>query len=415
MEQDRPSAETPLWTRLPGMRSLASRRRAAGGPRHDLIVLDDTFPHLLSAFRICEFNEYLEAFPRSAVYSTGRGFACFGDSRSFPEVLEDYARRYPQLAGRVNSYSTGLGLNGHLATMVFLNNALKFLEPLERNGIPFVFTLYPGGGFDLDQPRSDTRLRRILRSRQFRKVIATQKITRDYLLERAWCDPADIEYIYGGTFPAMSGAAARVPRRRYGHRKDTFDICFVAHKYMPGGADKGYDVFVAAAKILASRHPQTRFHVVGQFDRSDADVREIEERLQFYGPRTTDFFPDFYAGMDIILSPNAPFMRGPGVFDGFPTGCCIEAGLCGVAVFCTDSLSLNPGFEDGREIVLVSRDPAEISAKLEDALRDPEDLYRLAERGREAFARVFDLREQMKPRMRILSHLTARLPDHRTR
>jgi HSP20 family molecular chaperone IbpA len=78
-------------------------------------------------------------------------------------------------------------------------------------------------------------------------------------------------------------------------------------------------------------------------------------------------------------------------------------------------LSLNPGFEDGREIVLVSRDPAEISAKLEDALRDPEDLYRLAERGREAFARVFDLREQMKPRMRILSHLTARLPDHRTR
>jgi glycosyltransferase involved in cell wall biosynthesis len=414
MQHEPRPQELRFWTRLPGIRALAGRRPGARGLRQDLLILDDVFPHLLSAFRIIEFNHYLETFPRSAAYSTGRAFPCLLEFRGFQAVLEEYATLHPDLAERVMPFDPEPRLSADLAYMVFLNNAWHFLEAIERARIPFVFTLYPGGGFDLDQPQADARLKKVLTSRQFRKVIVTQKVTRAYLLDRAWCDPADIEYIYGGTFPAAVYRAARVPRRRRGDHKDTFDISFVAHKYMPGGADKGYDVFLAVAKILASRHPETRFHVVGPFGPSDADVHGLENRLRFYGPRTTGFFPDFYAGMDIILSPNAPFLRGPGIFDGFPTGCCIEAGLCGVAVFCTDPLGLNPGFEDGRDITLISRDPEDISAKIEHALAHPDDLAGMAERGRETFARLFDFHGQIEPRTRILSSFAAGSLHHGT-
>jgi glycosyltransferase involved in cell wall biosynthesis len=392
---------------LPGMRKWLRLLPAGGRARHDLILLDDVFPHLLSAFRIVEFNAYLTAYPASMAYSTGRGFACLNETRAFPDVVEDYERRHPALSGRVAAFESNRSLAADLACLVFLNNARSFLGTLESNRIPFVFTLYPGGGFDLDQPRTDEALRLVFGSRCFRSVLVTQTVTRDYLLARSFCDPGQIEFAYGGAFPAGFYRDSAVPKRLYGRDKRTLDLCFVAHKYMPGGRDKGYDIFVAVAKALAGSHPEMRFHVVGPYDASDLDVADLGDRIRFYGSRSTDFFPDFYAGMDIILSPNVAFLRSPGQFDGFPTGCCIEAGLCGVAVFCSDPLRLNFAFEDGREIVIVPGDARETAARIEAAVGQVETLYQLAERGRQAFARVFGESAQMEPRLRLLARFLA--------
>ena len=107
---------------------------------------------------------------------------------------------------------------------------------------------------------------------------------------------------------------------------------------MPRGVDKGYDRFIATARILRGRHPEVRFHVVGNFTEEDVEITDLHDCITFYGHRFTPFFPDFTRRMDIILSPNIPFMFKPGAFDGFPTGCCIEAALCGTAVFASDEL-----------------------------------------------------------------------------
>jgi glycosyltransferase involved in cell wall biosynthesis len=380
-----------------GNRFLTKRQRRR------LVILDDIFPHLLSAFRIAEYNAYLANYSDTVVYSTAASFRAIGETRSFCEVVNEYTNCYSMFKGKALEFDSQRSLQGQFAYFVFLQNARTFLEVLERDQLPFVFTLYPGGGFKLNQDDSDATLRRVCSLPNLQKVITTQKISHDYLIDRQFLSPEKVEFIYGAVFPSNRLASRAVAKKYYRKDKDTFDICFVAHKYMEKGLDKGYDVFVEVAKLLSETHADIFFHVVGAFDQSDIDVNEVGDRIRFYGPRHTDFFPDFYSRMDIILSPNVPFVLLPGAFDGFPTGCCIEAGLSGVAVFCTDPLRQNVSFQDGEEIVIIPRDVQEICDTVNRYYHHCDDLYRLARQGQTVFKKVFALEAQMKPRLRILT------------
>lgn len=387
---------------------LMENLRSRGEKRACPVILDDIFPHLYSAFRIAEFNVLLRHFPGARVHSSARSFNALGEKRGFKAVRDEYEQRYPDLRSRVIPFHRRRDFRGSFAYLVFLENAYWFLRTLKNYRVPFVITLYPGGGFRLEQEESDRKLREVLSSSLLTKVIVTQKVTREYLLDRGYIDPARIDFVYGGVFPSDVLAGGVPDKRRYPEEKKTFDVCFVAFKYMRMGLDKGYDVFVAAAKELGRTCPDIRFHVVGPFDASDIDVSDLEGRLRFYGSRNTDFFPRFYQEMDVILSPNVPHVLFPGAFDGFPTGAGIEAGMSGVAVFCTDPLRQNIHFRDGEDIVIVSRDPEEIASRIRKFRDDPEALYRLSARGRESFRTVFNIRAQMEPRIRILSECMTR-------
>jgi glycosyltransferase involved in cell wall biosynthesis len=373
-----------------------------------LAILDDAFPHLLSPFRIAEYNAYLEEWKDAAVFSTASSFPLLRETRGFKEVLDEYASRYPQFKGRIHSFDGNSDLEDRLVYMMFLNNTSFYLDVIHAYNVPFVFTLYPGGGLELEQDESDEKLRRVCSSPNLQKVIATQKVVHEYLLDKKFCDPEKIEFIYGGVYPSSLLARHEVAKSYYKKDKDTFDVSFVAHKYMERGADKGYDVFVESAKLISRRHEDAFFHVVGSFDETDVDISGLQDRITFYGTRPTEFFPGFYSRMDAIISPNAPFLLAPGAFDIFPLGTCIEAGSCGVAVFCTDPLGQNVAFEEGEEIVIVPRDAEMISETVSWYHEHPEALGELSERGREAFRRVFDIEAQMKPRLRILSELMGR-------
>ena len=361
-----------------------------------LIILDDLFPSLATAFRIAEINAILSHFPSAVAYSS------WPSRRGF----HNYAASYPRLARRVRRFSALRRLRGSAAYVVFLHNVFGFLEKIEEAHLPFIFELYPGGGFYLNEPASDAKLRRVFESPLFRKVIATQRITRDYLLEKKLCDEHKIEFIYGGVLLSDSLSDIRNHRARYGSEKETIDICFVAEKYMLSGADKGYDRYIECAHILCRRYPQTRFHVVGNFTQGDLDVRALGDQITFYGFRFTPFFPQFYSRMDIILSPNIPFVLCPGKFDGFPTGGCVEAALCGTAMFVTDELGMNEQrFRDGEEIVIISREPKEIAEAIEEYISNPGRLASLGQNGQRAVRRFFSLEAQMPPRFRVLSDL----------
>jgi len=376
---------------------------AHDAPSPRLLIFDDIFPQMLSAFRIAEYGAYLEHFRDARVYSTATAFKTVGEKRPFDEVVLDYENHYPQLRNRVFKYSWRQDMRGGLVYTVFANNAFRFIPVAERHQTPFVFTLYPGGGFLLNNFESDRRLRRVFSSRSFRKVIATQQITRDYLVEQGLCPPDRIEFIYGGVLPSRLLAHPNLEKQRFPANKRTFDICFVAHKYTPRGTDKGYDIFIEAANRLAQTCQDMRFHVVGSFGPNDIDVSAMGDRIRFYGSQYTDFFPGFYATMDIILSPNRAFGIYPGNFDGFPTGGCVEAGLCGVALVCTDPLQQNIKFQDKKEIVIVPPDAREICAEIEWFYHHPDSLYELSALGQQAYRNAFDVEAQMKPRLELLS------------
>lgn len=385
---------------------LAGRLLDPPPPEERLVVFDDMFPCLQSSVRVTEFSTYLESFPTCRVFSTGTALSEGEHRTTFSGAVREYARWYPQLADKALRYHPFADFRGKAAYAVFLDNAVSFLPAIERHGLPFAFTLYPGGGFRLRDKTSDDKLRRVCASPLLRKIIVTEPLIRDCLIGYSFCHPSLVEMVFGAVLPTDYLVSALPPRKRKGVHKDTFDVCFVAPGGAPAGADRGLDLFVEIARPLAAAHPDMRFHVVGTPARREAGTVP-EGQLLFHGSRTREFFPAFYAGMDIILSPNASPHDGGGAFESFPTTACAEAAICGAAVMCTDELKQNTHFKDGAEIVVVPRDTAAIAARIEALYADYRGLLQLAERGCRAFRHTYSLTSQMAPRLRVISQLLA--------
>src|SRR5438876_12311623 len=64
-------------------------------------ILDDSFPHPQSGFRLTEFNAYLEQFPESRLYTSGMGLPWLREDRTLMEVLDEYFRAHSSFKERV--------------------------------------------------------------------------------------------------------------------------------------------------------------------------------------------------------------------------------------------------------------------------------------------------------------------------
>ncbi len=359
----------------------------------NIAILDDFFPNLTTGFRIAEFNYYLEKFSNCEIFV-----------HRYDDHYPQYAATYPQYKDKVKSFLQfdWTGQSYSLFYTVFLSNAAQFCYAYELFNKPFIFELYPGGGFWFNDAEVDAKLRKAFSSPLFRKVIVTQKIIYDYIVNQGFVTPDKVAYIYGlVTYPEYFHTT--IQKQYFGKDKNTFDICFMAHKYMPFGVDKGYTIFIETCKKLLRAANNIRFHVVGNFERSEVDVNELGSNIAFYGLKDKTFFPDFFSKMDIIVSPNLPYVLIPGKnIDGFPTGCCIDAGLHNVAVFCTDQLNMNEHFKHKEDIFIITPDAETISRNILEYYHDPAELYRLSEQGQAKFREVFDFDKQMKARTAVI-------------
>lgn len=379
---------------------------AGDGSSFNLAVFDDSFPCDLSAFRYQEFCMYLERVKNTHVFSTGDLFYQLETSESFPEAIEKFGAEYPDFASCVSVFDPYLRVDANLAYCVFLHLAETFLPFFEKNKLPFIFTLYPGGGFRIEDPACRDRIKSICSSEWFRGVITTQPLVTSYLLDNSLCPAEKITEVIGVVLPELFEDSGWLDKKLYGVEKTRIDICFVAHKYTPEGEDKGYDIFIECAKRLAPKHPNIVFHVIGGFVRDDIDVSQLGPCIKFHGILSSEELRDLFQSMDIILSPNRGVVRG-GQFDGFPTGACVSAGLCGVAMFCTDILGQNVLLRDGTDFVLIGLDPDSICARIEEFVANPTALYWLSRNGQESLKRNFSLENQMTPRVELISSLLA--------
>lgn len=367
----------------------------------DIAIIDDVFPHPLSAFRFQEFRSYLKEFGNLKVYSSGSCIHVLGKA-TLDELFAEFKRKFPEYAGQIKKFGSETIINAKLFYFVFLGNAYAHIEKVEELRTPFVFTLYPGGGFGLDNARSDMMLKRVTSSPCFRKVIVSQKVTYDYLIEKNLCAPDRIEFIFGVVTPIEHIEVDYMDKIRFGIDKNILDICFVAHKYTEKGVDKGYDVFIDVAKELCKKYDNICFHVVGGFDENAIDVSDIKKRITFYGNRDMEWFDEFYKDKDIILSPNIPFMIAEGTFDGFPTGACVDAGLRKTALFCADELHQNTPFVDGEEIVIIPHDVRRVTDIIESYYQNPDKIRTIAENGCRKIKHIYSFEAQIQSRINIL-------------
>ena len=269
----------------------------------DLAIIDEMFPNPLSAFRRQEFGSYLNEFQEIKFYASGSSNLNFN---SIEELIADFKKRLPKHAHQIEIFKPDTIINAKLVYLVFLGNAYSHIDYLEKIKTPFAFTLYPGGSFGLNNAESDRKLKRVTSSPYFRRVIVTQEVTYNYLIENKYCNPDQIEYIYGVVVPIEQIQADYPGKKHFGPDKHTLDICFVAAKYTEKGVDKGYDVFIDVARKLCEKYDNIHFHVVGGFGEQDIDVTGIKDKITFYGYRLTEWFDDFYTDKDLILSAEYP-------------------------------------------------------------------------------------------------------------
>ena len=374
-----------------------------------LIILDDVFPSIYSPFRYEEYTKYFLNIKSVYAFSTGLSLHALSEKRKMEEVIEEFYEKFPQLKERVYELNNDninkiKGVKNKVAIVTFLQNMQNNLEIIEKYKIPFIFTLYPGGGFILNDKESDEKLKRICKSKYFKKVIVTQDIVNNYLLDKNICNKDKIEFIYGIVTPKEILNNNIENKRYYEVNKDTLDICFVAHKYSDRGIDKGYDLFIESAKKLA-KHKNIKFHVIGGFDESDIDVTELKDKIKFYGIKPSDWLRNFYKEMDIIISPNRPFILSKGSFDGFPTGSCTEAMVNGVLLICTDELNLNVKFKNSRDLIIIKPTMEDIVREVEMLYNNPNKLINIAKCGQEKCKKIYSEESQVTPRIKLIKRI----------
>jgi lipopolysaccharide transport system ATP-binding protein len=314
-------------------------------------ILDDFFPNLLTGFRVAEYNAHLQAFPQMQIMSS---------LAEFTDHFSAYRLLYPELAQRIGQYVPSRLQGAKFAYITFLNNAHQYLDDLTRFQIPFVLNLYPGGGLGLNEAESDQKLLRMLASPLLKAIIVTQHVVENYLIQLAQANSLrlpPLHFIQGVVAnPDYFNDKLTQHGPRYGFGKEVLDVCFVAENYMAGAANKGFPEFVQAMQGLHNL-PQLRMHLVGGgYSPAEYQVPGLGGSIQYHGRLSTTQLREFFAQMDIIVSPSRPDLLHAGNFDGFPTAACVEAALCQVAIVATDALQQNPGYIEQESIFLLQHE-----------------------------------------------------------
>ncbi len=381
---------------------LNSAFRRLFSEKIDLLIYDDIYPHPISGFRFEEFTILLKEFKKSKIIVNPTAYGIIGTPVSeHKKHIFNIIQQHPELKHKLIHNTKNID-NAKIFYCVFLSNILKNLSWLEKHNIPFVFTLYPGGGFEVNDEESDARLKKIFKSSSFHKVIVTQDYTRKYLLEKKFCEESDMTFIFGCVVPQKNIGVSTNNKLTYLLNKNTFDICFCAAKYTNNRKDKGYNVFIDFAHNLSKKFDLVRFHVIGGYDKNDIDIRLIEEKIKFYGYQDFEDLKKIFLYIDVIVSPNKPYVINKGAFDGFPLGTVIEAALNGVVAIVSDPLKQNNVFIDKQELIIINAEISSIEKEVISLIENPELLYSISEKGQKKFSEVYSNVVQMNPRIELL-------------
>ncbi|NCT16413.1 MAG: glycosyltransferase family 4 protein, partial [Flavobacteriales bacterium] len=137
----------------------------------------------------------------------------------------------------------------------------------------------------------------------------------------------------------------------------------------------------------------------------------IKDKIQFYGYQKFEELSIIYKNMDVLVSPNKPFILGKGSFDGFPLGTVVEAALNGVVSLITDELKQNSVFVTNEDLIIIESKSSSIEKEIIALIEQPQKLYLISKKGRQKFMEVYSNEIQMKPRIELLTKEIAKTND----
>lgn len=375
----------------------------------DIVLYDSIFPARCADFRCVEYLEYFKHFKSISCLTSKADMHFLGYSE---EDCREEINRFNKNFGKTVCYDyTKIPYVTFKNSKVLYTNFLRHIyEIIDDITIPFAFCLYPRGAFALDDENTDKMCAKVFSSKYFRKVIVTTKIAKDYLLYKNFVAEKNIVFIPGGVMPVESLLNNTLQKKKfYKEGKTTFDIAFFARRQSAVGEDKGYDAFVKIASTLMRKHPEVRAHVCGSgWDKNTYPIDEKAlKNFTFYGWLSQININRIFKKIDVIISPNKAFvLYGSNYFDGFPTGCVVEAMLHGVVALASDPLNINPGYVNHKDMEII--DPLDIKGyvnALEGFIQKPERLRLVATNGMNKTRKINSYETQILPRIKLLEEI----------
>lgn len=374
--------------------------------KNDLLIFDDFLPNLLGSWRAVEIGTYLKKFNKAQLVCF---LSFYNDHSKYIQFERDKKLFFEKFGISKQrsivtlNYAKPINTNAKLAYCLFYHNIRSIYPILQTYQIPFLFTLFPGGGFAFYNKEGDSFLKILSASPLLKKVIITQQSNYDYLIDRKIFKKNQLSLMYGACFPVENYKLNKL-KEYYGKNKMTLDICFVAAKYMDNGLDKGFDIFCHVAYKLCEKYDFVQFHVVGNYTSADLMFEIPDEKIHFYGLQSFNWFPDFYYNKDIILSPVRSFVLRPGAFDGFPTGAVIDAGLYEVLMMTSDPLGDNslPKFLNWHEIIITEIETLTIIQHIEKIIKQPDLIESIGKAGRKKILSIFSEQDKLNNRIKLI-------------
>ncbi len=377
----------------------------------DIVVIDSTLPNdsvwCKKNSDALEFSRQYDGFKYYGMFSMLPGEqAWFNNGYGMTEheygnKLQKYIKVYPDMQNYIRYLSPDKDYKFNLAFSYHLGETYTLLPFYKKYNIPFCFMLSADTSFGFENESSDAMIKEIVDSNLCKKIFVSHKKIGDYLTGKGIC--AD-NLIHFDPLRTLNLKPEDVKEKQlYKKDKQSFDICFTAFKYTESGLDLGYDLFIEVAKVLAKKYDDIYFHVIGAFNPDDANIAEIKDRISFRAGILTRFLPNFYAKMDINLSPNRPFKAFQGSFDEFPLDG--HAIYCGVCSFNTDLLGLNTEYTDKEDIVLIKAEKDDIIKKIIHYYNNIDELYRISANGQKKAKQLYNSENCIANRIKVFNQV----------
>ena len=357
----------------------------------NFLIFDDIFPHPLSDWRQNEYLYYLNNIRETKIVT---GIHNRNNFKEIKQHIEEFNLDNPFFKNSVLLFNEYDEYTAKLGYCLFYNNLKKVFPLFIKNNIPFVFTLYPGGGFKLYDYDTDKNLLKYFSSSLFRHVIVNMPHVYDYLIQRFNIDGSKVSLIYG--------APLSLPEVIDSTKNDDsiIRIVFGSHKYVQHGIDKGFDIFNKVAKYFEG-NPNFEFTCIGGF--SEKDLITSTKNINFISDVLPEKLSSEFAKYDIIISPNRSHVLHYGAFDGFPTGSVLHACNSGCMMMLTDDWnnSTRLGLVDKESYIFIAANSEFVKNKLLEISKS--EIKAIARKGKESLLKQLDLNNQMISRMIIMN------------
>jgi glycosyltransferase involved in cell wall biosynthesis len=360
-------------------------------------IIDDQYPFGSSGFRMAEFAYYLKKSKAIKIYSSNLGYV------AHPKKSSKISKK----AGRnnIDDHKVFQNLN-QIPPMdsyyaIFINNAMIAAQLAERDNVPFSFTLYPGGGFLLNDHNSYEMLRYLIHHSRLHTVIATQPETLKVLAELG-CDPRKIKYIFG--------SVTYLPKRFFKMRGlmnlgKKNNICFASHRYAFDGTDKGIDIFIQACDELITREFDIRVHIVGPWSELVKELSRFPERYKIYDLMSFKELSRFFEKMQIAIFPTRANIPFQGKFDGFPLATMVQATLAGCLSMSTNPLGQVTPIVNRDSFIEIQANSERLWESLEFLIENKRLRRRIAAKGKATFLSLYSTEKQLRSRLQILESM----------